>query len=113
MASLFRHLFKPEPYTQSEEDKLVQQELRNAGKLPDHVAIIMDGNGRWAAQRGLERKDGHMAGEQALSDVVEGAIEVGGMRDVANVGVSRAAARGSDVSVSRRWRAPLIVNPCS
>jgi undecaprenyl diphosphate synthase len=45
--------------------------------VPVHVACVMDGNGRWAAQRGLTHKDGHMAGEQALSDVVEGSIEVG------------------------------------
>jgi undecaprenyl diphosphate synthase len=45
--------------------------------VPVHVACVMDGNGRWAHQRDLARKDGHMAGERALSDVVEGAIEVG------------------------------------
>jgi undecaprenyl diphosphate synthase len=45
--------------------------------VPVHVACVMDGNGRWAAQRGLTHKDGHMAGEQALSDVVEGSIEIG------------------------------------
>jgi len=44
---------------------------------PRHVAIIMDGNGRWAKQRGLERTSGHEAGERALFDVVEGALEVG------------------------------------
>ncbi len=42
-----------------------------------HVAIIMDGNGRWAAERGLERTKGHEAGERALFDVVEGALEAG------------------------------------
>jgi undecaprenyl diphosphate synthase len=45
--------------------------------VPVHVACVMDGNGRWAAQRGLDHKAGHVAGEQALSDVVEGAIEIG------------------------------------
>src|SRR5205085_11107012 len=45
--------------------------------VPRHVAIVMDGNGRWAAQRGLPRTAGHSAGEAALFDVVEGAIEVG------------------------------------
>jgi trans,polycis-polyprenyl diphosphate synthase len=44
---------------------------------PRHVAIIMDGNGRWAEQRGLERTRGHEAGERALFDVVEGALEAG------------------------------------
>lgn len=47
------------------------------GNVPAHVAIIMDGNGRWAAQRGLPRNAGHEAGEQALFDTVEGALEVG------------------------------------
>ena len=45
--------------------------------VPRHVAIVMDGNGRWAKQRGLPRTAGHEAGEAALFDVVEGAIEVG------------------------------------
>jgi len=45
--------------------------------VPSHVAIVMDGNGRWANQRGLPRTKGHEAGEAALLDVVAGAIEVG------------------------------------
>ncbi|MDR2895139.1 MAG: isoprenyl transferase [Propionibacteriaceae bacterium] len=45
--------------------------------VPVHVAIVMDGNGRWAGQRGLERTEGHKRGETALFDVIEGAIEVG------------------------------------
>lgn len=48
-----------------------------ADKIPQHVAIVMDGNGRWAKQRGLPRTDGHAAGEDALFDVIEGAIEIG------------------------------------
>ena len=44
---------------------------------PAHVAIIMDGNGRWAGERGLERTAGHAAGEHALFDTVEGAVEQG------------------------------------
>jgi undecaprenyl diphosphate synthase len=46
-----------------------------AARVPAHVAIIMDGNGRWAEQRGLPRTKGHEAGERALFDVVEGALE--------------------------------------
>ncbi|MDQ4024769.1 MAG: undecaprenyl diphosphate synthase family protein, partial [Actinomycetota bacterium] len=42
------------------------------GRVPQHVAIIMDGNGRWAEARGLPRTKGHEAGERALFDVVEG-----------------------------------------
>ncbi len=45
--------------------------------VPQHVAIVMDGNGRWARQRGLARTAGHEAGEAALFDVIEGAIEIG------------------------------------
>ena len=47
------------------------------GSVPRHVAIVMDGNGRWANQRGLPRVDGHRAGESALLDVVAGAIQAG------------------------------------
>ena len=46
-------------------------------EIPNHVAIVMDGNGRWAKKRGLPRTAGHEAGEAALFDVVEGAIEYG------------------------------------
>ena len=45
--------------------------------VPQHVAIVMDGNGRWAKERGLPRTAGHEAGESSLFDVVEGAIELG------------------------------------
>src|SRR3954463_6382088 len=45
--------------------------------LPRHVALVMDGNGRWAKARGLPRTKGHEAGESSLFDCVEGAIELG------------------------------------
>jgi undecaprenyl diphosphate synthase len=45
--------------------------------IPRHIAVIMDGNGRWAAQRGLPRTAGHEQGEHALFDVVQGAIQAG------------------------------------
>ena len=45
--------------------------------IPHHVALVMDGNGRWAKQRGLPRTKGHEAGEAALFDVVEGALLIG------------------------------------
>jgi undecaprenyl diphosphate synthase len=47
------------------------------GNLPAHVGIIMDGNGRWANERGEPRNVGHAAGEAALFDTVEGALELG------------------------------------
>ena len=46
-------------------------------QVPKHVAVIMDGNGRWAKERGLPRTEGHARGEAALLDVVAGAIEAG------------------------------------
>ncbi len=46
-------------------------------RVPRHVACVMDGNGRWAQRRGLPRTDGHAAGEEALFDTVEGALELG------------------------------------
>ncbi len=45
--------------------------------VPAHVAVVMDGNGRWANRRGLSRTEGHRAGEAALLDVVAGAIQAG------------------------------------
>ena len=45
--------------------------------VPNHVACVMDGNGRWARNRGLKRTEGHAAGEEALFDTVDGAIDVG------------------------------------
>ena len=48
-----------------------------AQAIPHHVAIVMDGNGRWAKARGLARTAGHEAGEASLLDVVHGAIEIG------------------------------------
>ncbi len=46
-------------------------------RVPVHVACVMDGNGRWAAKRGLPRTAGHEAGEEALYDVVNGALDLG------------------------------------
>ena len=48
-----------------------------AAQLPTHVAIVMDGNGRWATQRGLPRIEGHKMGEAVVIDIVCGAIEIG------------------------------------
>ena len=49
----------------------------NIDRLPSHVAIIMDGNGRWALQRGLDRIFGHQQGVNALREVIEAAAEIG------------------------------------
>jgi trans,polycis-decaprenyl diphosphate synthase len=48
-----------------------------ADQVPNHVAIVMDGNGRWATQRGLHRTEGHKMGEAVLIDITCGAIEIG------------------------------------
>ena len=48
-----------------------------ADLIPKHVAIVMDGNGRWAKERGLPRTKGHEMGEASLLDCVHGAIELG------------------------------------
>ncbi len=52
-------------------------DLSPGGKLPRHVAVIMDGNGRWAKQRGLPRVAGHQAARRSVREVVEGCAELG------------------------------------
>jgi len=49
----------------------------DSSRIPKHVAIVMDGNGRWAKRRGLKRTEGHAAGEEALFDAVEGGLQIG------------------------------------
>ncbi|QYA24330.1 isoprenyl transferase [Gramella sp. MT6] len=49
----------------------------NLDKLPEHIAIIMDGNGRWAKQKGFLRASGHKEGTKAVRDIVEGCAEIG------------------------------------
>jgi undecaprenyl diphosphate synthase len=62
----------PQPHPTGVRPPAIQPEL-----VPRHVAIVMDGNGRWAKERGLPRTAGHEAGEASLFDCVEGAIELG------------------------------------
>src|SRR5258708_30008857 len=57
-------------------DDLLSQ-IRLNGAVPRHVAVIMDGNGRWARERSLPRPLGHRAGMKAVREVVEGAIAAG------------------------------------
>jgi len=63
---------KPAPHSSGAKPPKLSKNL-----IPNHVAVVMDGNGRWAKQRGLPRTAGHEAGEAALFDLVEGAIEIG------------------------------------
>jgi undecaprenyl diphosphate synthase len=62
----------PPPHPSGARPPAVPAEL-----VPQHVAIVMDGNGRWANARGLPRVEGHKMGEASLLDVVAGAIEIG------------------------------------
>ena len=59
------------------DDHKLQEELRVAGEIPRHIAIIMDGNGRWAKGRGLPRIAGHTEGVESVRDIVEACGEVG------------------------------------
>jgi undecaprenyl diphosphate synthase len=52
------------------------EKIKRDGNIPRHVAIIMDGNGRWAKRRGLPRIHGHRAGRKAVREVVEGCVEL-------------------------------------
>lgn len=47
--------------------------------IPKHIALVMDGNGRWAQKRGLKRTEGHKVGEEKLMDAVDACIELGGV----------------------------------
>ena len=62
----------PDPHPSGARPPAIPPEL-----VPNHVAIVMDGNGRWAKARGLPRTAGHEMGEAALLDVIKGAIEIG------------------------------------
>ena len=58
-------------------DEKIRHDLKAACELPEHVAIIMDGNGRWARQKGKTRIEGHVAGIDAVRDVVEASSQLG------------------------------------
>lgn len=61
----------------SPKDKIKQEELKNSGEIPVHVAIIMDGNGRWAKSKGLSRVFGHNEGVNSARDIVEASGQLG------------------------------------
>lgn len=65
-----------EELTSMTQDETVQQELKKTGNLPRHIAIIMDGNGRWARMRGLPRVSGHKQAIKSVRDVVEACGEL-------------------------------------
>lgn len=55
----------------SMDDRQIQEKLKTSGNMPQHIAIIMDGNGRWAKKRGLPRMAGHREGINSVRDIVE------------------------------------------
>ena len=61
----------------SPKDKIKQDELLSSGEIPQHVAIIMDGNGRWAKSKGLSRVFGHNEGVNSARDIVEASGQIG------------------------------------
>ena len=61
----------------SAQDKLAHEELLSKGKLPKHVAVIMDGNGRWAVERNLSRIAGHREGIESVREIVKAASQFG------------------------------------
>lgn len=62
---------------QDGQDKKLQADLVKAGKIPRHVAIIMDGNGRWAKRKGNMRSFGHKAGVDSVRDITEACAQIG------------------------------------
>jgi undecaprenyl diphosphate synthase len=61
----------------NEKDEKLQQDLKNSGEIPVHIAIIMDGNGRWARKKGLPRAAGHKRGVDTVRDIVEACAQIG------------------------------------
>ena len=61
----------------SPRDKIKQLELKTSGEIPQHVAIIMDGNGRWAKSKNLSRVFGHNEGVNSARDIVEASGQLG------------------------------------
>lgn len=61
----------------STSDEQMDQLLKKSGEIPNHIAIIMDGNGRWAKKRGLPRVAGHKRGVDTVREIVEACAEIG------------------------------------
>ncbi|MCU7500229.1 MAG: isoprenyl transferase [Ignavibacteria bacterium] len=58
-------------------DLKAQNSLKKSGDIPEHIAIIMDGNGRWARKRGLPRAAGHKQGVETVRDIVKACVGLG------------------------------------
>ena len=61
----------------SASDEQIEESLKKSGEIPKHIAIIMDGNGRWAKKRGLPRVAGHKRGVDTVKEIVEACAEIG------------------------------------
>jgi undecaprenyl diphosphate synthase len=61
----------------SASDEQIEVLLKKSGEIPTHIAIIMDGNGRWAKKRGLPRVAGHKRGVDTVKEIVEACAEIG------------------------------------
>jgi undecaprenyl diphosphate synthase len=62
---------------QTEEDIALQEALKSSGAIPEHIAVIMDGNGRWAQQKGGMRLLGHRNGVESVRDITESCAQLG------------------------------------
>ncbi len=62
---------------QTEADKKLQEQVKSSGPLPEHIAVIMDGNGRWAQKKGNIRLFGHKAGVESVRDITESCAQLG------------------------------------
>ena len=63
--------------SRSSSDEHTQADLKKSGEIPSHIAIIMDGNGRWAKKRGLPRAAGHTRGVESVRDIVKACSQLG------------------------------------
>jgi undecaprenyl diphosphate synthase len=62
---------------QDSEDKKIQESIIDEGRIPRHLAVIMDGNGRWAVERGKTRTAGHEEGIESVRDIVKASSQIG------------------------------------
>jgi undecaprenyl diphosphate synthase len=84
----------------SEEETLVRR--LDVSRLPPHVAVIMDGNGRWARERGLPRIEGHKAGSDSVSEIVEASARLG-IKTLSLFAFSKENWKRPRQEVSRLW----------
>jgi undecaprenyl diphosphate synthase len=95
-----KHLEEYFPPGTEEHDLLLKVDPR---RLPGHIAVIMDGNGRWAQQRGLSRVDGHNAGSASVREVVEASARLG-VKVLTLYAFSRENWKRPRLEVGQLWR---------